>query len=412
MILQELKGSLQLKKATSWIFRNHLILFFTIIALESMAANFAHPITPTLIQNLGLPDYSFGLLYAGMAFTNFLFSPFWAKQVANIGSRRVLGICCCGYGVGQMLFALMNTLWTIMLARLLSGFFVGGILVSFLTYIIHMCDVTERGRYLALSATITTVFSAFGYLIGGFSGVISIPFTFALQSSVLILSGLLFRIILHDDKEKQTDGMRTWKDINPFQAFLDARNFMTISFAILFFTVFFTSTATTAFDQNFNYFIKDQFQLNSSYNGSIKAVVGFISLLANTTICVWIMRRTDVKKSVIFILGGAGLLLILITMQQDILPFMIFNLLFFAFNAMYIPLLQDLCASTSSSEHSSMVMGFYNAMKSLGMIAGALFAGFIYAAGPRLSFLFAGIFFLIAMAASVVFYRRISIGRS
>lgn len=167
-----------------------------------------------------------------------------------------------------------------------------------------------------------------------------------------------------------------------------------------------TSTATTAYDQNFNYFIKDQFQFNSSYNGMLKAVVGFISLLANTTICVWIMKKTNVKKSVIYVLGGAGITLLAITMLEDILPFIMVNIIFFALNAIYIPLLQDLCASASNASDSSMVMGFYNAMKSLGMIAGALFAGFIYSAGPRLSFLYAGIFFLISMLAAVWYYKR------
>ncbi|NCC54699.1 MAG: MFS transporter, partial [Erysipelotrichia bacterium] len=100
-------------------------LFFAFMALESLAANFAHPITPTLIKQLALPDYAFGVLFAGMAFTNFLFSPLWAKQVRKLGSKKVLGICCVGYGFGQAMFALMKTLPTILCARLLSGFFVG-----------------------------------------------------------------------------------------------------------------------------------------------------------------------------------------------------------------------------------------------------------------------------------------------
>lgn len=48
----------------SFLSKYHLQLFFFAVALESLAANFAHPITPTLIQNLQLPDYSFGMLYA------------------------------------------------------------------------------------------------------------------------------------------------------------------------------------------------------------------------------------------------------------------------------------------------------------------------------------------------------------
>ena len=395
----------------SWIRRHHLQLFFVLIALESLAANFAHPITPTLIKNLELPDYSFGLLFAGMAFTNFLFSPFWAKQVKRMGSRKVLGICCIGYGVGQAMFAISKTLPIILCARLLSGFFVGGIMVSFLTYIIHQTTVENRGKYLALSATFTTVFAAFGYLIGGFTGVVSIPVTFAMQSITLITAGILFYLVLEDDHEIVSGRLNIWKEANPFQAFIDSKKFMTITFAVLFFAVFLTSTATTAYDQNFNYFIKDQFNFNSSYNGMLKAVVGFISLFANTTLCIWIMRKTDVKRSVSIVLGCAGAALIMITLLDDILPFILVNILFFALNAIYIPLLQDMCASAAKEEDSNMVMGFYNAMKSLGMIAGALFAGFIYAAGPKLSFLFAGIFFLISMLATLWYYKRIQKSR-
>lgn len=391
---------------TSWIKKYPMQLFFLVVALENLAANFAHPITPTLIKELQLPDYSFGMLFAGMAFTNFLFSPFWAKQVKRMGSRKVLGICCIGYGIGQACFAIMTTLPTIMCARLLSGFFVGGIMVSYLTYIIHQSTLENRGKLLALSATFTAVFAAFGYLVGGFVGVVSIPFTFALQSTTLVVSGILFYFFLLDDREVQVEKKSLWKEANPFQAFIDSRKFMNVSLALLFFVVFLTSTASTAYDQNFNYYIKDVFHFNSSYNGMLKAVVGFITLLANTTICMWILKRTNVKKSVIYILGMGGITLIMVTLLNDMIPFVIMNIIFFAVNAIYIPLLQDMCAKSGKESDSNMVMGFYNAMKSLGMIAGALFAGFIYAFGPLLAFLYAGIFFLVAMVLAALYNRR------
>ncbi len=387
-----------------FIEKYHWTLFFAIVAMESLAANFAHPITPTLIKNLQLPDYSFGLLFAGMSFTNFLFSPLWAKQVKRMGSKKVLGICCIGYGVGQALFAIMQTLPTIMFARLLSGFFVGGIMVSFLTYIIHESTLEQRGKYLALSATFATVFGAFGYMVGGFVGVVSIPITFALQSFTLMLSGVLFYVFLKNDRKEEEAKGSLLRDSNPFQAFIDSRKFMTAIFALLFFVVFLTSSASTAYDQSFNFFIKDQFNFNSSYNGMLKAVVGFISLFANTTVCIWIMRNTQVKKSIIYVLGLGGTFLLGVTFFSDILPFIIMNLLFFAVNAIYIPLLQDMCASRSSQDNSHMVMGFYNAMKSLGMIAGALFAGFIYEMGAKLSFFYAGVFFFVSAGLMIIYY--------
>ena len=52
-------------------------LFFTGMILFQLASNFAHPVTPTIIQQLQLPDYMFGLMLAAMQLSNFLFSPFW-----------------------------------------------------------------------------------------------------------------------------------------------------------------------------------------------------------------------------------------------------------------------------------------------------------------------------------------------
>ena len=86
-------------------YRIRFALFFTAMILYNLAANFAHPVTPTIIQNLSLPDYMFGLMLACMMISNFLFSPFWGKLNTVVSSRQTLLICCLGYGVAQLGFA-------------------------------------------------------------------------------------------------------------------------------------------------------------------------------------------------------------------------------------------------------------------------------------------------------------------
>ena len=58
----------------------------------------------------------------------------------------------------------------------------------------------------------------------------------------------------------------------------------------------------TAFEQSFNYYIKDIYNLTSGYNGIIKAAIGIISLVANGTICLWIIKNTNVSRSSMLIL--------------------------------------------------------------------------------------------------------------
>ena len=47
-------------------YKTRFLLFFVAMALFHLASNFAHPVTPTIIQELGLPDYMFGLMLAVM----------------------------------------------------------------------------------------------------------------------------------------------------------------------------------------------------------------------------------------------------------------------------------------------------------------------------------------------------------
>ncbi|MFV0381125.1 MAG: MFS transporter [Breznakia sp.] len=383
----------------------HMRIFLLFMGIEMIAANIAHPITPTLMKNLHMPDYMFGLAYAGMAFTNFLFSPFWAKMVSNLGSRITLLVCCMGYGFGQFLFMISSTTSMILVARLVSGSFVAGILVSFLTYTIHFVSQEERGKYLAYNATVSSVASAFGYVIGGFVGVVSIHLTFFVQVVLLISSAWIFFFYLKDDRMQERKKVHILKEANPLKAFMDAKNFMNVSFMLLFAVVFFTSFATTTYDQSFNYFIKDIFNFSSAYNGVLKAIVGLVSFVANTTLCLWLMRNTDVHKSLMAIFIGASLCLFGMYLALDRMPFMIINLIFFAFNAMYVPLIQSACAKAPEEKDKNQIMGFYNSMKGLGMIAGGIFAGVVYGLGARLPFLFSGIFFVIACMLMFLLYR-------
>ena len=60
-------------------YKTRFLLFFVAMALFHLASNFAHPVTPTIIQELGLPDYMFGLMLAVMMIANFALSPSWGN---------------------------------------------------------------------------------------------------------------------------------------------------------------------------------------------------------------------------------------------------------------------------------------------------------------------------------------------
>lgn len=371
-------------------YKTRFLAFFSTMVVFNLAANFAHPVTPTVIKNLNLHDYMFGLALAAMMLTNFLMSPFWGKINSYVSARISLLICCCGYGVAQLWFAFATTELMIVLARMFAGLFTGGIFVSFLTYIVNVSKPEDQGKNLTISATIQSVASAFGYMIGGFLGEISIFTAFLAQAVTLIAVGVGFFFICQPDSSgslKDVSKKQLVKEANPFQAFADSRKFMSISFALLFAMNVLINFSNTSFDQAFNYYLKDVLGLTSSYNGIIKAGVGLVSFIANMTLCIWIITKTRVKRSMVMITVVCALAAIGTTLSANVGIFIGFSVLLYAGYSVSLPVLQNMIADSSSPEQKNLVMGFYNATKSLGSIAGSLTAGFIYSLNAKLPFM-------------------------
>ena len=383
-------------------YKQRFLFFFAAMILFNLAANFAHPVTPTIIQDLRLPDYMFGLMLAAMQFSNFLFSPFWGKLNVSISSRQTLLICCTGYGVAQLGFACATTQSMILLARVLAGVFVGGIFVSFLTYVINTAKPEDQAKFLTYSATIQAVFGAFGYLVGGLLGEFSIRGTFYFQAFCLGLAGILFRLVcLPDGQQEQTDLKKIALETNPLQAFIDGKYFMNMAFVMLFAVNILMNFANTGFAQVFNYYLKDQLGLTSSYNGIIKAAVGLISFVFNMTVCLWIIRKTDTRISMTVLMALCAVTALGTLLAPKIWLFILLSVFVYAGYSVSLPVLQNMVAVQADPMRKNLVMGFYNATKSLGSIIGSLMAGFLYAVHIKLPFAVVAVAYGLSLLAAV-----------
>ena len=375
-------------------YKKRFFAYFAVMVLFNMAASFAHPVTPTIIQDQNMHDYMFGVALGVMLITNFLMSPFWGKINVYISSRSTFLIGCLGYAVAQLWFAYSTTELMVILARMFAGLFTGGIYVSFLTYIVNVANPEDQAKYLTYNATIQSVGSAFGYMIGGFLGEYSVRGTFLIQVACILISGIAFYFICVPDSIPglKINGKQLAKEVNPFQAFMDCRLFMSVAFAMLFALNILINFANTGFDQAFNYYLKDQLGLTSSYNGIIKAAVGFVSFVSNMTICVWIINKTDTKKSMTVLVAICAAAALGITVFENMAIFMVLGVLVYAGYSVSLPVIQNMVAAQADPAQKNLVMGFYNATKSLGSIAGSFIAGGIYAVNAKLPF---GITFVI-----------------
>lgn len=380
----------------SSIFRLYLFL-----GLFSIFSNVAHPVTPTMFIEKGFDDYLFGVSFAAMSLCYFLGSLIWGTIGDRYGHVKVMAFTGPVYGLAQLLFGLTNTVFMTIVARLIAGFFSAGVYVCSLAYLVNLTDQETRGRHMSYYVAINSVGAAFGYFIGGVLGNTSITAVFILQTSTIVLNGVFTYLMLDDThtlKTKFTSGM----SLNPFKSYNDIMGEMPKILVTFLAAVFLTSFATTAYDNAFNYYLKDALGLPSSYNGIIKAIIGIVTLTVNFTVNIYIEKHTDARKSIVIVLFLCGVSSLAVPFIPALYPFFLGNIVFFMFNAIYLPIQQDIVTRGQDSRTSGIISGIFNSVRAAGMIFGSLFSGFIYEMGSTLPFISVAFVFFISAAISVV----------
>ncbi len=368
---------------------------WVMVALFSIAANLAHPITPSFLKSLNAPDYMFGVAFAAMSITNFLCSPFWGKLSKKIGITSVLTLCYLGYSLGQFVFGSATNGVGVVVGRLLSGAFISGIMVNQLLYVMEHSD--NPSKNLAISSIVGAVFLPVGYLIGGFIGDTSIPLVFNIQIVSLVVIAIINHFTIDCKESNRSLSTRQLiMDSNPLSLFNTKNSIVTKTVILFLITVFMINFAITAYDQGFNYLIRDEFNFPPSYSGMIKAVIGIITFGINSTLCIWLLKNTNIATSLIYTLVTCIVGFISVIFVRQIPFFIVVNIVLFASTAIILPLIQGLLTEISKDKSDTLV-GMYNSIRSLGMVGGSLLAGYLYTIHSRSSFIIAIVLFVLAM---------------
>ena len=138
----------------------------------------------------------------------------------------------------------------------------------------------------------------------------------------------------------------------------------------------------------------------------IKAALGLISLLANSTLCMWMLKRRRVSTWIFGVMAMCTLAMLGVIVFDAPLPFILVNIVFFAFYFISLPLMQNRAADLGRGEHSNLCMGAFNAVKSFGSIFGSALAGFLYESHAKLPFVFGFIAFALAAGMMLLFMNR------
>lgn len=346
--------------------------------LVGITTNIGHPITPYYINQLGLDKIVFGYFFAAMSLGMLIFAPIWGALGDAKGRKWILIICLLFYGVGQILFGVLNNQYLIIAARLFSGIFSGGILVSFLSYMTRSKDLSKYNgpRLYATFISLHLVGTSLGSFIGGALGELFNPnyhYVFFIQAlSMLIFS--IYVLTLMDFKDEEKQNIRS---INPLKSLSDIK-LLPISLVIFLFVIAVINISFTDVSKYLDVYFSDS-GYGSLKLGTVNLIVGFLTLIVNLLFTPLIIKRFKplLTLSLLSIIGSVTLLLTF-ALPNLLLNIYTFYMLFIITKAIIEPVIVEYLNEHKNIQ-SGILMGLRQSFISLGSIIGVLIGGVIYA---------------------------------
>lgn len=346
--------------------------------LVGITTNIGHPITPYYINQLGLDKIVFGYFFAAMSLGMLIFAPIWGALGDAKGRKWILIICLLFYGVGQILFGVLNNQYLIIAARLFSGIFSGGILVSFLSYMTRSKDLSKYNgpRLYATFISLHLVGTSLGSFIGGALGELFNPnyhYVFFIQAlSMLIFA--IYVLMLMDFKDEEKQNIRS---INPLKSLSDIK-LLPISLVIFLFVIAVINISFTDVSKYLDVYFSDS-GYGSLKLGTVNLIVGFLTLIVNLLFTPLIIKRFKplLTLSLLSIIGSVTLLLTF-ALPNLLLNIYTFYMLFIITKAIIEPVIVEYLNEHKNIQ-SGILMGLRQSFISLGSIIGVLIGGVIYA---------------------------------
>jgi EmrB/QacA subfamily drug resistance transporter len=152
-----------LTKERRWAVTAGLLLGIFLAALEATVVSTA---MPTVVASLGgLDQYSW--VFSAYLLSSTASVPLWGRLSDLYGRRRLYLAAIALFLIGSMLAGASQSMWQLVLFRLLQGLGAGGLIPLALTIIGEIYTLAERTRMQAVFSSVWGVASIAGPLVGG-----------------------------------------------------------------------------------------------------------------------------------------------------------------------------------------------------------------------------------------------------
>lgn len=379
--------------------KKNIIIVLLFAFIQNMLNNLGHPVTPSFVRYLEIPEYMFGVFFATMSLGMMLAAPIWGSLGDSGKNKNYIFIGMIVYSIGQIGFGFANNQYLMILFRFISGIGIAAPMTLFVALLIGHSG-KSRTKNLAIFAALATLGTSLGYQLGGilgdsvfFNKLIVTPSyqnVFLFQGISFILFGIMVLIFVKDYNKDVSFS----KKKNPFASLAKIK---TLDKKLIIFLI--SLTMITIGSTNVSKYIDvyfDDLNLTTTALGNFVLATGLVSVATSIFIVPFFSK---LRKQLVFI--------ILIQVLSSVIIFYVFRannfiltvytvfMIYVIFKAIYLPLEQNYISRQADDDSIGTVMGIRQSFLSIGNVIGPLFGGMLYGIKPLVLFDSSGIFFLI-----------------
>jgi MFS family permease len=361
----------------SAINRKAIAFIFITVVLDFLGAGILVPIIPFLVRQFNQDALTVGLLGLSFYAAQFIAAPALGVLSDRYGRRLVLLISVIGTGLADLVFGFANALWLLFAARLFDGITGGNIAVA-QAYIADVSSPKERAKNFALIGAAFGIGFVIGPALGGWLSQISLKAPALVAGSLSLLTAVLGFFILPESLpvERRLRGAIAIKEINPLRQIREAlqrptlRRFLLANFA--------QNLAFSALQTNFALFTFVRFGLGPQQNGGIFAYIGIISVLMQGLITRRLVQRFDEQRLTIVGLACMAVGYAAVALAASMWMLYLAITLLSVGNGIAIPTLTGTISKQASLSQQGAILGATQAISSLALIVGPVWAGFAF----------------------------------
>lgn len=370
------------------------LIIFSI--LLGAGLNMGHPVTPAFLDQIGISDKYFGIIFSVMAFTLLLFAPFWGNKGDNYGRRKIIAIGLCGYGVGQLVFGFGESITVIIIGRAIAGAFAGALIANNIAAYSEISNDNNRARNMALVISLATFSAALGYYIGGKVGSFTSPSNAIIIQGVYDIIVALLIFLFYPST--------TTKAVERKSFIHNIKHVKDIDSHIIYFllTVTFWTLARNNVAKFLDVFL-DNRGFSTSELGTYIMLTGIIGGLTSIIVVPIIVRKFETLKMLVILLVSMIILLITtFTIKNVFISMYVTYLIYAIITSIYTSVEQTFISKNTTSNYGA-ILGVRESFKSIGLVTGPVIITLLFDEVTKTVFYFNAFIYTIALILLLVF---------